>query len=303
MCGDGVCQKNGEIPENFVNCEQDCPDSTPPVVTYILDPPTPDGNDGWYRNDVTLIWTVFEPESPDSLVKSECVNQSITVDQEENTYSCSAASDGGQVGPVEVTIKRDATPPTVSVLGVEEDAEYLFGNAPAAECQTMDSLSGVAVEAVPVVSGATMPGVGELTAACAGGEDQAGNTTADVMVSYRVVFDWAGFFQPVDNPPQVNWVKAGAALSIKFSLAGDHGLGVLSSNSPVSVPIACDGVGASGTMEEAETAGGSSLSYDPVTSQYIFVWKTSKTWAGTCRQLQVMLVDGKRYVANFDFIK
>ncbi len=57
------------------------------------------------------------------------------------------------------------------------------------------------------------------------------------------------------------------------------------------------------TIEETVTAGSSSLNYDAAADQYIYVWKTDKNWAGTCRQLQVKLADGMQYVANFKFTK
>ena len=39
-------------------------------------------------------------------------------------------------------------------------------------------------------------------------------------------------------------------------------------------------------------AGGSSLNHDPTSDQDTYVWKSEGSWAGTCRQLQVKLVDG-----------
>ena len=51
------------------------------------------------------------------------------------------------------------------------------------------------------------------------------------------------------------------------------------------------------------TAGSSSLSYDAAIDQYVYVWKTDKGWAGTCRQLIVQLIDGTAHVAHFDFAK
>ncbi len=83
-------------------------DTTPPVITPIVTGTM--GLNGWYTGDVTLKWTVVEPETPESLVKTLCVDQSITTDQGATTYSCSATSVGGSTGPVTVTIKRDATP-------------------------------------------------------------------------------------------------------------------------------------------------------------------------------------------------
>jgi len=54
-------------------------------------------------------------------------------------------------------------------------------------------------------------------------------------------------------------------------------------------------------IEETDTVGSSGLTYDPLTDQYIYHWKTNATWTGTCRQLIVRLNDGTDHVANFKF--
>lgn len=89
-------------------------DPSAPSIGSTLNPAAPDGNDGWYKSNVSLTWNVSEPESPNSLSKEGCVNQSITADQVATSYLCSASSAGGSSGPVSVVIKRDATPPSVS---------------------------------------------------------------------------------------------------------------------------------------------------------------------------------------------
>jgi len=33
----------------------------------------------------------------------------------------------------------------------------------------------------------------------------------------------------------------------------------------------------------------------------VYVWKTNKAWAGTCRQLDVQLSDGTDHLADFEF--
>ena len=88
-------------------------DPSAPTIGYTLNPATPDGSNGWYTSNVTLTWSVGEPESPNSLVKTGCVDQNITADQPETSYACSATSAGGSAGPVSVSIKRDATDPTI----------------------------------------------------------------------------------------------------------------------------------------------------------------------------------------------
>ena len=54
-------------------------------------------------------------------------------------------------------------------------------------------------------------------------------------------------------------------------------------------------------VEETTTAGSSSLSYDPDSDQYTYVWKTEKSWSDTCRELVVKLTDGSVHTALFNF--
>jgi len=118
---------------------------------------------------------------------------------------------------------------------------------------------------------------------------------------YRPPYPFAGFFQPVDNSPTKNVVKAGAAVPVKFSLGGDRGLNIFAANSPSSQPTACDFTSPSSDIDVTVAAGGSSLSYDSSTGTYTYVWKTDQSWSGTCRQLIVKLNDDTTHVANFQF--
>ena len=132
--------------------------------------------------------------------------------------------------------------------------------------------------------------------------DQFGVTGSN-SASHAVIFNWAGFFQPVDNLPELNVAKAGSGIPVKFSLGGDKGLNIFATGFPKSNKIVCDSSEPVDAIEQTVTAGTSSLQYDPLTGQYTYVWKTDKTWAGTCRQLVVKLVDGMTYMANFKFTK
>ena len=100
----------------------------------------------------------------------------------------------------------------------------------------------------------------------------------------------------------MNVVKAGQAIPVKFSLGGNMGLAIMAAGYPRSVAMTCAG-GLQDAVEETLTAGGSSLSYDPTTGQYIYVWKSEKSWAATCRQLQVKLADGTYHNADFSFTR
>lgn len=120
---------------------------------------------------------------------------------------------------------------------------------------------------------------------------------------FETSYTFAGFFAPVDNPPIRNSVKAGSAVPVKFSPNGDEGLAIMYSGYPLSQPMACTSGTPSATVEETLTAGASSLSYDASSDTYIYVWKTNKSWAKTCRRLTVKLSDGSEHTADFGFVK
>ena len=119
-------------------------DATPPVITHEIQGTL--GNNGWYTSAVDLTWSVTDPESPNSISKTGCADQHITSDQGPTTYSCSATSAGGSAGPETVTIKRDATPPNVT-LGAASGTNGDNGWYKSAVTQTFnasDATSGLA---------------------------------------------------------------------------------------------------------------------------------------------------------------
>jgi Tol biopolymer transport system component len=114
-------------------------------------------------------------------------------------------------------------------------------------------------------------------------------------------YDFSGFFSPVNDLPTLNSMKAGRAVPVKFSLDGDQGLDIFAEGYPVSHQIDCDSTTQVDSIEQTVTAGESSLSYDAITDQYTYTWKSDKTWAGTCRQFTMKLDDGTVHQANFKF--
>ncbi len=122
-------------------------------------------------------------------------------------------------------------------------------------------------------------------------------------VRVLVLYGFSGFLQPVDNLPTINVTKAGSAIPVKWSLDGYHGMDVFASGYPVSRSIPCDAAQNADAIEQTVTAGASSLNYDSAAGQYIYVWKTEKAWAGSCRQLVIELKDGSFHRANFRFAK
>lgn len=114
-------------------------------------------------------------------------------------------------------------------------------------------------------------------------------------------YEFGGFLAPVDPFPVLNAMKAGGAVPVKFSLGGDRGLDVFAAGYPQSSVISCDASAPSDAVEQTVTAGGSGLTYDAATDTYAYVWKTSRAWAGTCRQFVMQFKDGDVARANFSF--
>jgi len=145
-------------------------------------------------------------------------------------------------------------------------------------------------------SGSVFP-VGTTTVT-ATARDAAGNeSTCTFTVTVR--YNFTGFFSPVLNAPTLNAVNAGRAIPVKFSLSGDKGLNIFAANNPFSVSLNCNTSDPSVDVTETLTAGGSSLTFSG--DQYIYIWKTESSWAGTCRQLVITLDDGSVHTANFKF--
>lgn len=82
-------------------------DDSPPVVTPTIDGTL--GGNGWYVSDVTVSWSVSDPDSAVSAT-SGCDTVNVIADTAGDLFTCTATSLGGTSSP-SVTIKRDATAP------------------------------------------------------------------------------------------------------------------------------------------------------------------------------------------------
>jgi hypothetical protein len=218
------------------------------------------------------------------------------------TLTVTDTGGGSDTDDVVVTVE-DTTAPDITCpanvvvsLPMNSTATSMVVNYP--DVTATDSCSSsVTVNSTPA-SGSVFP-VGTTTVN-ATADDGAGHTS-NCSFTVTVQYNFAGFFQPVDNLPALNIVQAGKGVPVKFSLSGDKGLGIFAAGSPSSGPIACNSSDPATDLEETVTVGGSSLSYDPITDQYVYIWKTEAAWAGTCRQLVVQLNDGSIHRANFKF--
>ncbi|HWN22364.1 MAG TPA: PxKF domain-containing protein, partial [Gaiellaceae bacterium] len=195
----------------------------------------------------------------------------------------------------------DATAPQVVITSPAPGATFELGQNVAAAFRCLDSGSGVKSCTGSTANGSPLPTgtVGEKTLTVTA-TDIVGHTTTATR-TYRVVWPFTGFFEPVDNPPIVNVVKAGSSVPVKFGLGGNRGLNIFPPGSPSSVRVNCSSSQPEESLEEIDSPAASGLSYDAGSQRYHYVWRTNKAWAGTCRQLVVTLVDGSSHVASFKF--
>jgi hypothetical protein len=126
------------------------------------------------------------------------------------------------------------------------------------------------------------------------GTDDSNVATLTITIKYN----FTGFFQPVDNAPTFNQVNAGQGIPVKSKLGGDMGLNIFASGYPSVRQVACT-TGAPIDQIEQTTISNSGLTYDRVTGQYTYVWKTQKSWANTYQQLTLRLNDGTEVIALF----
>lgn len=292
----------GEITASCAGAKDNAGNPQTAVVeaTYrVLAPPqvTPQitglEREGWYYTDVSLTWQV----SGDEIQTTGCDSVTVSTDQVA-TFTCTASNEYGDSHSASVTIKRDTTAPDVAVTGVQDGAVYTVGSVPVIGCQTEQEgvgESGTVQQAALTTSGGPL---GSVIATCAGARDIAGNT-GSASVTFQVHYPFAGFYAPIDSDT-LNVVAAGRAVPVKFSLSGDRGLDIVAAGSPTSQEIACDGslpqVGVEETVDDARDSG---LTYDSTTDTYLYVWKTSDNWGGTCRMLTVALIDGSKHTAMF----
>lgn len=156
-------------------------DTTPPVITPNITGTL--GSSGWYVSNIGLTWTVTEAESPGSLNKTGCVDQSITADQVMTSYSCSASSTGGSASPVSVLIGRDTTDPTISGSASPAPNGAGWNNTSVVVSYTCgDATSGVS----SCGPNETLSGDGASLSSTGTAVDNAGNSASDTVSGINI---------------------------------------------------------------------------------------------------------------------
>jgi uncharacterized protein YegL len=159
-------------------------DPTAPVITHNVTGTT--GSNGWYTSDVGVSFTTEDPETGVAS-STGCAAASITADTAGQPVACSATNGAGATSTDTVTIKRDATAPTLTVAGpITAEATSGAGAlvtyaAPGAA----DATSGLAGSASCAPASGSLFAIGTTTVVC-GAVDNAGNAaSASFTVTVR----------------------------------------------------------------------------------------------------------------------
>jgi hypothetical protein len=203
-------------------------------------------------------------------------------------------------------IGLDVIPPAIDLFAPLDGAVYLLDEDVRADYACADEAdgSGLASCAGPVPDGARVDtgsvGPHEFTVHAA---DVAGNTSS-ATARFRVVYDFDAFLWPVRNRPRVNRWIAGLPVPIRFELGGNHGLDVIEDGWPQVAVVGCD---FADEPEQGEPAHHPrwfrELVYRKRKKRYVFLWKTDRRWAGSCRQFMLKLKDGTVRRADFKFVR
>jgi hypothetical protein len=124
-------------------------DLTPPTISPNVTGTL--GQDGWYSSNVSVSWSVSDPESSIGQ-QSGCSSTTIKTDTGGTVLTCSATSAGG-TATRSITVKRDATAPTVAISSPADGVTYSRNQIVNATYACADALSGVTSCAGNVASG------------------------------------------------------------------------------------------------------------------------------------------------------
>ncbi len=293
-------------------------DETPPMVRILLTPTDPDGANGWYRSPVNLdpqsrdpISEVIEmrcaldpevaPASFDELPEGLCPfagGAPVSTDGTHDFYMAAIDLPGNKSDVISASFQVDATPPVITCPAAGpfllSSGEQQIGPA------EVDAAASGLDEALSTLSGVISTGSIGAKPLTFTAFDLAGNSASQVC-SYAVIYDFGGFYPPVEPAPALNPANAGSATPLKFSLGGDQGLDVIAAGFPTWQPVDCETLAPAGEPVTSRSVGKGSLSYDPQSGQYHAIWRSEKEWAGTCRVLTLQLMDGTQHKAFFIF--
>ncbi len=118
-------------------------DTTPPVVTPVVT--GEQGAAGWYTRDVSVRWSVSDPESGVAATSAGCAATTVVTETAGQVLACTARNRGGRSATGTVTIKLDKTAPVLTGVpsGPRSASGWYTGDV-AIAWNASDPISGVA---------------------------------------------------------------------------------------------------------------------------------------------------------------
>jgi hypothetical protein len=275
-------------------------DKTPPTIGGA--PTTQPNANGWYNGAVTVHFSCADNLSG----IASCPQDATLTGNGSGQQLTGTATDkaGNSTVAIVSGINIDTTKPTIAFTGVSGGGIYTLGSVPTAGCTATDSGSGLTAPCSVTVTGGSGNGVGTYTVS-ATVSDKAGNS-ATSSISYRVIYRWDGFLQPInDTAHQVgvstSIFKGGSTVPTKFQLKRADGTIVQANTLPLWLAPA-KGSSTSAPVSESlysdPAASGSTYAWDPSGQQYQYNWSTKGYASGYYWRIGVQLDDGQIYGVN-----
>ncbi|MEU7876500.1 PxKF domain-containing protein [Dactylosporangium sp. NPDC049140] len=277
-------------------------DTTPPTVTASYSRPALRvGDTDWFDGPVTVTWNVSDNDGGSGVPAANRPGPAVVTAS--GSVSSGAVCDAaGNCTTTTVRVGIDADGPSVTINGVTDGTKYQRGTTVTPTCTASDQGAGLAGDCTVTVSGGNANGVGTFTAT-ATATDRVGHTTIRT-VTYKIVYRWGGFLQPIDDPARqggtdLSIFKAGSTVPVKLTLTDAAGNVI----QPVSAPVwLTPAKGSSTSLPIDETVydlpadSGSVFRYTD--GQWQYNWKTDKQQAGFYWRIGVRLDDGETYYVN-----
>jgi Tol biopolymer transport system component len=274
-------------------------DRAAPVVTCAAD----DG--AWHADNVTL-WCAAS-DAGSGLANAGQAAFALTTAVAAGNETANAATGAVQVcdragncataGPIN-GIRVDRRGPQITIAAPLDGSELVLGATRSASFTCSDGGSGVAGCTGTVADGAALdtatPGTHSFTVTAT---DAVGNH-ATATVSYGVRFPWLGWEPPLsgDRP---NAAQAGRTIPVRFAVGGAGKANVIASVRVA--PVACAGSSTVAPGDPSLAAADWSVPGNHGGSDSMLLWRTTKAFGGSCRQLLVQLTDGSVHRLTFNF--
>lgn len=265
-------------PQYIVNVSCPVPaDTTPPLISYTLTPPTPNGSNGWWVSPIGVDWTVTDPESAITSTTG-CDDTSVATDTAGVQLTCTATSAGGTSSLTTESIKLDSHGPTLD----HPNATIDVCGAGKPAMTWSDNLSGVDPATVTAGSWSQSgSGLGATFTYTGSAADLAGNLTAGATQTYTATTygsAYSGVLQPV-NADGSSRFKLGSTIPVKFRLTcGGTPISNATARLRVSQGDTAPDAGTDEAVSTASSTTGNLFRYDTTDQQYIFNLSTKTAY-------------------------